>query len=180
MITISIIIVLVLLVLGLLYLNYLKFFSPITLEEKKYGPFTLVYEEYTGPYKDTAKIQNDLYYSLLNKEKIKTFKGFGVYYDNPKKVPAQDLRSIAGCVLEQEDYEKVGYLETNGYKVKNIPEQDCIVVEFPFKNSFSIFVGMAKVYPEIEKYIKDHNLENNEIMEIYDMQNKKIFYSMRK
>ncbi len=180
-ITMIILGVILLLLLGIvLFLNYIGFFSKIVIEEKEMGPFTLIYDEHKGDYKGTAKIQDDIYYSLLNDYKIETFKGFGIYYDDPKKVQTAELRSIAGCILEKSDYDKINLLKEKGFKVKEISKQNSIVVEFPFKNTFSIIAGIMKVYPQINKYIEENKLTKNEIMEIYDNPSKKIIYLMKK
>lgn len=162
------------------FLSYIGFFSEIVIEEKETGSFILVYDEHTGDYKGTAEIQDSIYYSLINNQNIETFKGFGIYYDNPKIVPTSELRSIAGCILEKSDYDKIDYLKEKGYKIKEIPVQNSIVAEFPYKNSFSIIAGIMKVYPKIEKYIDDNNIESKEMMEIYDIPSKKIIYIMKK
>ena len=163
-----------------IFLNYIGFFSKMIIEEKQMGPFVLVYDEHKGDYKGTAKIQDDIYYSLLNNYKIETFKGFGIYYDDPKKTPTEKLRSIAGCILEKSDYEKIETLKEDGFKIKEIVKQNSVVVEFPFKNTFSIIAGIMKVYPKIEKHIEENNLTKNEMMEIYDTPSKKIIYLMKK
>lgn len=165
---------------GAVLLYYIGFFSSIVFEEKETGPFVLVYEEHIGAYKGTAQIQDKLYYSLINEEKIETYKGFGIYYDNPREVPTDELRSIAGCILEEKDYEKVSDLQQKGYTVKEIPVRHSIVTEFPFKNGFSIIAGIFRVYPKLNQYIADNNLSTNEIMEIYDVPGKKITYIMKK
>ncbi len=48
------------------------------------GGETLVYENLTGDYKQSPVIMDKVYYSLLNNDKIETYKGFGIYYDNPQ------------------------------------------------------------------------------------------------
>lgn len=176
-----ILIVLLVIIVGIiLFLNYVGFFSKIVIKEKEMGPYVLVYEEHKGDYKGTQKIQDNIYYSLLNKYGIETFKGFGAYYDDPKKVPKQELRSIAGCILEESDYNSIEKLKENNFKVTERSKQESIVVEFPFKNSFSVFVGIMKVYPEINKFVEKNGLKQKEIMEIYDVPAKKIIYIMDK
>lgn len=164
----------------IVFLFLIGFFQKIVIEEKKIGPFVLIYEEHKGDYKGTGKIQDDIYYSLLNEHKIETYKGFGIYYDNPKDVAVDDLRSIAGCILEINNHDKIEYLRERGFKIKEIPAQNSIVSEFPYKNSFSIMIGIIKVYPKIEKYLKENNIENNEMMEIYNIPDNKIIYVMPK
>ncbi len=176
-----VLLVLLLLALGFtFFLNYIGFFSKIIVEEKEVGPFVLVYEDHKGDYKGVAQVENDIYYSLLNNYQIETFKGFGIYYDDPKKVAKEDLRSIAGCILEEKDYDKIEKLKEDGLKIKEIPKQNSIVAEFPFKNQFSIIAGVIRVYPELSKYITENNLVNNEMMEIYDTPTQKIIYLMKK
>ncbi len=170
----SIIVVIV----SIVFLNYIGFFSNIIIEEKEMGPYVLVYENHKGDYKGTAKIQDDIYYSLLSNHNIKTYKGFGIYYDNPKEVATENLRSIAGCILDKSDYDKKDYLIKSGYNINEIATRKSLVVEFPYKNNFSVVAGIMKVYPKIEKYIKENGLENKEMMEIYDVPGGKIIYLM--
>ncbi len=163
-----------------LFLNYVGFFSKIVIKKKEIGPYVLVYEDHKGDYKGTKKIQDDIYYSLLNKYGIEAFKGFGVYYDDPKKVAKEKLRSIAGCILEEADYDSIEKLKENGFNIKEIPRQNSMVVEFPYKNPLSVFIGIMKVYPEMNKFIEENKLEQKEIMEIYDVPAKNIIYIMNK
>ena len=145
----------------------------------KFGPFVLVYDDHTGPYNGTSKIQNDIYNKLLKEHKIQTFQGFGIYYDNPKKVPKNELRSIAGCILEKKDQNKKKELLQAGFKIKEIKQSEFYWTEFPFRNSLSIMVGIMKVYPRFKKFLKKNNIKENEMMEIYDVPKKKIIYLMK-
>lgn len=162
------------------FLSFAGFFAKVEIQEKSQGPFVLVYEDHKGDYKGTAKIQDRIYHSLLNEHKIETKRGFGIYYDNPKTVPTSELRSIAGCILESSDLDKIEYLRQNNFKIRDLPATDYVYTEFPYTSSLSILGGIFVVYPKLEEYIKEKKLPNNEIMEIYDVPNKKILYLMRK
>lgn len=162
------------------FLSYMKFFTKVVISEEMKEAFVLVYNDHIGDYKGTAKIQNDIYYSLLNNQQIETFKGFGIYYDNPQKVPKTELRSIAGCILEKSDYKQISKLKDNGFLIKEIPKQNYIATEFPFKSNVSIILGIFKIYPQFKKYIETNKLSQKEMMEIYDIPNKKIVYLMTK
>ncbi|QZY53781.1 GyrI-like domain-containing protein [Crassaminicella profunda] len=175
---IALVVIFLIIVAIVLFLNYLGLFSKIVIEEKEMGPYVLVYEDHKGDYKGTRKIQDNIYNILLNEYGIETFKGFGVYYDDPKKVSKEELRSIAGCILEEADYNNIEKLKENNLKVKETSKQQCIVVEFPFKNAFSVFIGIMKVYPEINKFVEKNGLKQKEIMEVYDVLAKKIIYIM--
>lgn len=145
---------------------------------KKRWSYTLVYEEFQGDYKNTPKVQDKIYYALLNENKIETFKGFGIYYDNPQQVPKEKLRSEIGCILEEKDLSKVEELKAKQFKIKEFPKTEAIVVEFPFNTQFSIFAGIMKVYPKLEAFRKEHNYQPREVMEIYDVPSKKFYTSV--
>ncbi len=167
---------LVLILALLIYLASLGLFNRINLEEKDMGPFTVVYENHTGPYRETSAIQDKIYYKLLNEEQIETYKGFGIYYDNPKKVAKEELRSEVGSILETKDYAKTEALKTKGYKIKTIEKQKSLVAKFPLKNQFSIMLGVIKVYPAMEKYIAENDYQQTPALEIYDIPNQQIIY----
>jgi hypothetical protein len=150
-------------------------FHKIEIEETEMGPYVLIYNDLTGPYKGIKNVQDEIYYALLNKEKIETYKGFGIYYDDPKKIPEEKLRSIGGCILEEKDFDKLPDLK-NKYKVKSFEKQKCAVTSFPFKNPLSVMLGLLRVYPSLNEYFEKKNLKHNEMMEIYDIPAKKIIY----
>ena len=143
---------------------------------EKQGGETLVYKEMTGDYAKSAKLMDELYYSLINDYGIETFKGFGLYYDNPKDVEKSILRSEIGCIIEEKDSSKVPKIKEY-LKVKTFPKKTYIVAEFPSKGKLSIVFGMMKVYPAIDKFVKKSGYKKEgAIMEIYDVPNKKIVY----
>jgi hypothetical protein len=166
-----------LLILGLLsYLLYLGAFRSINVEIKEQGGETIVYEEMTGDYSQSAKLMDEIYDDLLVKENIETYKGFGIYYDNPKKVETAQLRSEVGCILEPKNLKSVESLSKK-YNVKTFPIQDYLTAEIPFKGKWSIFVGIFRVYPQFDKYAIENKLDKEgEVIEIYDVPNKKIYY----
>lgn len=155
------------------------FFTSIRVQEKVTGPYVLVYKDHLGDYKETRTIQDDIYYALLNDYDLETYKGFGIYYDDPKEVPKENLRSKAGCILEESQYSHLNTLEKS-FNIYETPKQDSILVEFPLKNKFSPLMGLIKVYPAIKKYTEQNNLSEKEILEVYDIPNKKITYIMAK
>ena len=95
-------------IIGSLY--YVGFFAKIQIEEREVGPFKVVYEEHIGDYRGTGKIMDEIYHSLLD-DGIETYKGFGIYYDDPKTTEKDKLRSIAGCILEENDHLKISELQ---------------------------------------------------------------------
>ena len=63
------------------------------------------------------------------------------------------------------------------YKIKTLAQGEYIVARFPFKGKMSVMIGIMKVYPAIDKYVKENGYsEKGPIAEIYDMPNKMIVY----
>ncbi len=170
------IVVVILIVLGIFSIIS-GLFSSVRIKEKVMGPFKLVYKEHIGPYKETGKIQDEIYHKLLNEENIETYSGFGIYYDDPQNTPQNELRSKSGCILEEKDYNNIHQLDDN-YNFMELEKQKFIYTEFPFKTKLSIILGTFKVYPKIEKHVEEKGYEKREVMEIYDVPNKNIIYLM--
>jgi hypothetical protein len=63
-------VILTLLLVALAYLSYIGVFHSVAVDEREVGPFILVYEEYTGDYKNTPRITEEIYTSLLEEDGI--------------------------------------------------------------------------------------------------------------
>lgn len=156
---------------GLFYFGILQ---EIQIHEQEAGPFKVVYETHIGDYSKIAKIQNELYNSLMN-DGINTTKGFGIYYDNPKEVEKERLRSEGGIIIDEENYAKISELKGK-YNVKDIPKTKNVVATFPYRNKYSIMIGIFKVYPKLNEYIEEKDYKQSPVMEIYDSSNNRIVY----
>lgn len=163
---------------SLLFVLYVYFdgLKKVNIKIAKQGGETLVYEEYIGDYRNSAIVMDRIYYSLMQNEGIKTFRGFGIYYDDPRKVERNRLRSEAGCILEDPGNEILDNL-AGKYNIKLLPAKDFIVTEFPYKGKMSVISGTVRVYPALNKYVKERGFdESGWVMEIYDVPGKKIIY----
>lgn len=165
---------LVLLIIILIILFYNGLFKTITIKESNNPSYTLVYKKNIGPYHKTGVVMDEIYDSLL-KDKIETYKGFGIYYDSPQNTAKDQLRSIGGCIVETKDLEKLKQLK-NKYKIAQFPASTVLTTDFPYKNKLSVVLGIFKVYPVINKYMQKNNYQSVPIMEIYDIPEKKINY----
>lgn len=140
------------------------------------GGETLIYEKIEGDYNQSGVVMDKIYYSLLNEDQIETYKGFGIYYDNPQKVAVNKLRSEAGCILEAKDLAKLPELHKK-YAIRTFPTVKYLVTEFPYQNKMSVFFSIMKVYPALNKFALENGFsEDSAVMEIYDVPNKKIIY----
>ena len=172
---IVLIILAVLVVLLIAIYAYYGGFGKINFRIENQGGETVVYENVTGDYSQTPKVSDKIYYALLNEEKIATTKGIGIYYDNPKKVEKDKLRSDIGCIVENTDSATLTRLAEK-YQIKTLPQSDFVVAEFPFKGKLSVLFGIMRVYPALDKFNKEHGYIESPITEIYDVPNKKIIY----
>ena len=168
--------IVILIVAFFIFYAYFRGFKKLSISTKKVGGETVAYESITGNYKQSGQIMDKIYYSLLNEEKIETYLGFGTYFDNPKKVEEAQLRSEAGCILNQVDSVIIEKLSKK-YKIKQIEEKEYIVTEFPYKGKISVFFSIMKVYPALQKYARAKRLgEDGSVTEIYDIPNNRILY----
>ena len=156
--------------------TWLGGFGRIKFTLQEAGGETLIYESHTGDYKNVGEVIDKMYYALLNEEKVECLRGFGIYYDNPRKVEKAKLRSDVGNILENHTPELLQQLEGK-YKIKTLEKQKFLVAEFPYKSRLSIIMGIMRVYPAMTRHIHKHNLsEEGFVMEIYDVPGKKIEY----
>jgi hypothetical protein len=156
-------------------LAYYGLFAPVVFVEKEMGPYVLVYEKHHGEYKKTAKIIDGVTSELLGEEGVFAGKGFGLFYDNPEAVETANLRSIAGCIVENVPDDKIKRLRDN-FLVGEFPDSQCVVAELPYKGYVSIILGNLRVYPKLAEYMQSRQYTMVPVMEIYDKPNRKIFY----
>ncbi len=164
----------------IIFLYYGGVFSKIIVEEKEVGPFLIAYEDQMNDYVKTAKKQKEICEFLSHNYGLQVYRGFSVFYSNPREVEKAALRSITGCILERADYKKADFLRENNFRIKEVPLQVSLLVEFPYKNYFLTRIVMSKANFMIEKYVRENNLSNNERMLIYDMAEEEIIFLMRK
>ncbi len=152
-------------------LTYFGMFYDVKITEENKGPYYLVYKEHKGDYSKVGPVMDEIYYDLKNKRNIFSSKGFGLYYDNPRDVEKENLRSIVGCVVP---LAKLEGLEGD-YKVAEFPASKAVISSFPYKGKLSFIMGVIKVYPLLSKYIEEkHSVKDKKefaIMELYDMEN---------
>lgn len=151
-------------------------FSKVKVDIRKGGGEKAVLKAINGDYKQCGKIMNEVYYSLLNNYGIETTLGFAVYYDNPKNTARENLRSEAGCIIDNQYSDRASELDKE-FLVKTIESKEYITAEFPYKGQLSVLLGIIKVYPVLEKEaVKKGVKADAPIMEIYDVPGKKIIY----
>jgi hypothetical protein len=177
----KVMLIIILAVLALLFFILLGFgfFSRITIKRGEQGGERLVFSEAFGDYRKSGLLMDEIYDLLIREASLETFKGFGIFYDNPKEKATESLRYEAGCIIPEtiQDLEKIERALGSAYKIKRLEPKECIYLEFPYKGKMSVFFGAMKVYPLIDSYLKQHDLpRDGEVMEIYDVPGKRIGY----
>lgn len=152
-------------------------FAKIEFTLSQSSAYTLVYDVYIGDYSKMGKITDQIYYDMKNKYKISPNKGFGIFYDDPKKVKPEKLRSVVGVILENVSDEKILEIRKK-YRVEILPASKAIITKFPLKGNLSYALGAIRVYPEMMKYVSENKIAPSFPMEIYDLKNEKIIYQM--
>jgi len=161
-----VIVVVVLAIVAAGLLAYMGVFSKVTVSEEKTGPYTYAYEQFVGPYSKTGPVFAYMC-SSLKKDGVKTTKSLGVYYDDPKTVPQDKLKSDCGCVIENADLAKLPKL-LEKYTIRTLPAKNRIVATFPLRNMFSYMIGPMKVYPVLNKYAISKGYTITGVYELYD------------
>jgi len=149
---------------------YSGIFARARVEVKFVGPYVAAYCDNIGKYSETRHIQDSLY-NLLWEDGIENYKTFGIYFDNPKYADVKKLHSRVGCIIEKAYVQKAEKL-SDKYNVLTIDRQQCAVVEFHFRNTFTIYAGIYKAYPLLKKYADENGYKQEPIIEIFDIPNR--------
>lgn len=159
-----------------LFLVYWGVFTKIDPVIKRAGGEVLVYQTVLGDYKQSREVSDDVYYALIDRFGLETYKGFAIYYDKPGTVDLKEQRSEIGSILEQDQIDRK--VEISGfYEVRVLPEGEYLVAEFPIRGKLSNLIGMMKVYPALNYSAKRNGYSvDTPIMEIWDIPNKTIIY----
>lgn len=156
--------------LGLLLISlfgwYSGFFAGVNIEVKELGPIYAVYEDHIGEYSETDEIKKKLYGELWD-DGIDNYKDFGIYYDDPGKTKTGEMRCKVGCVIEQNQVAELGQFKSK-YNLFILDRQKVAVIEYPYVNLFSLYVGIYKSYPKLREFAAANNYPDGPIIEILD------------
>lgn len=150
------IVIIILIVVAVAAGFYLGIFNKVTIEQTSAGPYKIACLDHIGQYKNIcAKIKNAE--KLLAEQAVLPLAACGIYYDDPKTVPSDKLRSKGGFIIEGEA--KLEILE----KV-DIPVRDVVLARIKAHPA----VAALKIYPKINKYLIENNLTPaGPVLEIY-------------
>jgi hypothetical protein len=152
---IVLIVLLVLVVIVVVAAAYMGAFARIDIAEKESGPFTLVYRDMAaGEMNKVGAITTELN-ALLEAS--------GVTQRKPLDVFFPDGRGEIGFAVEGVPPEILTALAGKA-RVRQIPAQQCMIVEFPWRNPMSFMVGYFKVDPALADYRGAHHYRKVEAL----------------
>lgn len=127
---------------------------------------TVAYKFRQGPYKNSAPLFTE---SRSLGPKLSCF---GVFYDDPRKVPEPLCRYAVGSIVsEGENKADEGLLksfESSGFSVFSFPEVTHVVTTtFPHRTFLSVPLGATRVYPKLANYMTERRLCAHPFLEIY-------------
>lgn len=116
--------------------------------------------------------------STITQNGIQENQWIGVYFSDPKTTAKENLISSVGSVVSGMTLDQFNIMNLQDELLKRVvlANTQALVVTFPYRNKLSFMIWPIVVYPKIEKYMKENNMKAVPIMEIYDMENKRIQY----
>ena len=143
----------------------------VVFETEEVTSMNLAYKLHIGDYTKSGQSMDAIYYKL-QEQGIDDVTGFGLFYDNPGTTPKEELRSLTGCIVPDEE----NFRRVNDIKTFVLPTSTALVASFPYKSNFSIAMGALKVYTSLARYRKLNEIPEAPVMEIYDVKNSQILY----
>lgn len=149
--------IVVALVIALLSIGfYLGVFNSVNIEKGITGPYMIACLDHIGPYKDIVKKIQGVK-KLLDEQKVTPISACGIYYDDPKSVPSDKLRSKGGYLVE-------GDVKLEILEKLEIPEREVIIAKIKAHPA----IAPIKTYPKIQKWLVANNfICTGSCLEIY-------------
>ncbi len=150
-------------------------FAPVKPETVTIEPMWIAYNTHSGPYQLIGPVCDSVCRAWHETGGTDADLGFGLYYDNPRKVAKNQLRSLGGCIIPADRAQEFAG-KTLPFRIAQLPGGRAVVARFPFRGRMSIMVGAMRVYPKLGRHITEAGLPDGPMMEIYDMKAGEIRY----
>lgn len=124
---------------------YLGVHSTVKIEKAQAGPYYIVCLDHIGPYKDIAKKFQGVK-KLLDEQKITPVAACGIFYDDPRSVPSDKLRSKGGYIV-------TGKVDIEIAEELKIPKREAVIAKVKAHPA----VAAVKTYPKIHKWLNANN-----------------------
>lgn len=150
-------------------------FAPVRPETTTIEPMWIAYNTHSGPYQLIGPVCDGVCTALSETHGITAGLGFGLYFDSPRKVAKDQLRSLGGCIIPADKAEGLKNMSLP-FRIASLPGGRAVVVRFPFRGRMSIMVGAMRVYPAMNRHFAQAGVPEGPFMEIYDMEAGEIRY----
>lgn len=140
------------------------------------GGELFVYEEIKDDYQRMSYVADSLYACLLQEKNIENTISCTIFYPDSMYTKKNAVGAEVGCIVDVSDSLTLHKLQKT-YKIKTLPLSNYVVAEFPYKGKTSLTLASMKLYPAVDTFLKDSNLQvKNILIEVYDIKNKKIIF----
>lgn len=136
------------------------YFKEVTISSGQKGPFQLYYREHLGPYHKIIPLIEEVETKMKETGSPCPW-AFGRFFDDPKIVDHDRLRSHAGCAFPGTEG---GPLTPEGIKSETLPSAEYLLATFNGSPSIGPFV----VYPKIEEWCQTYGYQIvSPVVELY-------------
>ncbi len=135
-------------------LAYEGLFKKAVAFEGEEGGYMLIGIDHKGAYKNIGNVFEKLRTSA-SAVGLKNPKFAGVYFDDPKTVKEENLRSLAGVIVENDgDAQKLMKIE--GARAFAIEKGHAVICDMKTKDFVSMIIAIMKAYPALGEYAEKH------------------------
>lgn len=153
----KILITLTVLIIALVVLGiFLGLFQSVNIRKIQAGPYKIMCLDHIGSYKNICRKIKSVD-ELLSKNKIKPIAFCGVFYDDPRKIDEDKLRSKGGCIVKE--FADIDILEQ-----LTIPKTEVVSASIKAHPA----IAPIKTYPKIEQWLSKNKYKvTGPSLEIY-------------
>lgn len=156
---------------------YYGAFEEVNINTELAGGETVVYKNFRGSYCQSIDAMEAIQ-AELEADGITGLGGLSIYYDDPKEVEKEELRSAVGRIIAPNDIEKVKKL--GKYNLVTLPVGEYMVTESDFKGVASTFLSVLRICPKLKGFSKEEGYNTTgPIVKIYDFKNNIIIHRMQ-
>jgi len=160
-----------------LCIGYAGAFSTITIgvRQPDFDEGVLVYKYYQQNYRHSGEAFREQCKFPIKKK----LTSIGIFYDNPTEdeIDPNKTRYVIGLYFTSTEAstheELIKNMQEVGYSTIHLPKiKHAVVTSFPYRLMLSIPIAVFRVYPRLNKFIKEEKLDARFIMEVYPDNNK--------
>lgn len=138
-------------------LAYEGLFKKAVAFEGEEGGYMLIGVDHKGAYKNIGNVFEKLRESA-SAVGLKDPKFAGVYFDDPKTVKEENLRSLAAVIVENEaDAQKL--MTIKGARTFTIDRGHAVICDMKTQDFVSMIIAIMKAYPALGEYAEKHTFK---------------------